>query len=177
MLRNFLFGSALFALCTASTPAAWQGTATASYDVKATVDSFVGQAVSEPIAWTDNATEYPVTFQILKMETGKKKRDVEMQHMFHAEQHPEIVGVAKAEDLRKLEQDGDLLVTLTIAGVTQQLPARISNLVREEGKLSFDAYLEISLKAFGLKAPSIMKMINVKDLVKVTTRVELTKSP
>ena len=172
-MNRFLSILTALGLCASTVSAAWQGTATASFAVKATMDSFVGQAPSDPIELADGATEFPVTFQILKLDTGKKKRDVEMQHMFHAEEHPTLTGVAKAQDLLKLETGGELPVTLTIAGQTHEVPATISEIAREDGKLSFTAYLEISLKSFGLKPPSIMKIINVGDVVKVTTRFEL----
>jgi len=156
--------------------AGWQGQATAEYAVKATMDSFVGQATSEPIVIADGAPEVSVTFQIARMETGKKKRDVEMQHMFHMDQHPDIVGTAKAEDLLAIGDAGEIPVTLTISGQTLEVPARISKVKREEGKLTFTAKLDLSLKSFGLKPPSIMKIINVGDLVKVTANFELRQA-
>lgn len=159
-----------------SARAGWQGQATAAYAVKATMDSFVGQAASEPIVVADGAPEVAVTFEIAKMETGKKKRDVEMQHMFHMERHPVIVGTARAEDLLKIGETGEIPVTLAISGQTREVPARISKVTREEGKLTFTADLEISLKSFGLKPPSILKIINVSDLVKVTANFELVQA-
>ena len=163
-------------LLTLSAHAGWQGTATTEFAVKATMDSFVGKASSEPIVLADGATEFPVTFQVAKLDTGKKKRDVEMQHMFHADQHLDIVGVAQLADVLKPNEAGEVPVNLTISGVTQTLPAKISDVVQADGKLSFQAYLEISLKSFGLKPPSIMKIINVGDVVKVTTTFTLAQT-
>ncbi len=166
----------LLCLASLNVRADWQGEAKADFAVKATMDSFVGKATSEPIALAADATELPVTFQIAKLDTGKKKRDVEMQHMFHMEQHPELTGVAKLADLSKLEGAGDVPVSLTIAGVTQELTAHISDVKRTDGKWSFTAQFDISLKTFGLKPPSIMKIINVGDVVKVTTRFSLLQT-
>jgi polyisoprenoid-binding protein YceI len=159
-----------------SAHAGWQGSASAEYAVKATVDSFTGKATSEPITIADGAPELPVTFQIARMETGKKKRDVEMQHMFGADQHPYITGLAQADAVMKVDGAGEVPVTLSIAGRTQELMAKISDVKNADGKLTFTAYLEISLKSFGLKPPSIMKIINVGDVVKVTTKFELTET-
>lgn len=159
-----------------SAHAGWQGSASAEYAVKATVDSFTGKATSEPITIADGAPELPVTFQIARMETGKKKRDVEMQHMFGADQHPYITGLAQAEAVLKLDGSGEVPVTIGISGQTREVTAKISDVVRADGKLTFTAYLEISLKSFGLKPPSIMKIINVGDVVKVTTKFELTET-
>ena len=156
--------------------AGWQGSASAAYAVKATVDSFTGQATSEPITIADGTTELPVTFQIAKMETGKKKRDVEMQHMFGADQHPYITGLAQADAVMKVDGAGEVPVTLSIAGRTQELTAKISDVKNADGKLTFTAYLELSLQSFGLKPPSIMKLIKVNDVVKVTTKFELTET-
>lgn len=161
---------------TLSAHAGWQGSASAEYAVKATMDSFTGKATSEPIAIADGTTELPVTFQIAKMETGKKKRDVEMQHMFGADQHPYITGLTQADAVMKLDGAGEVPVTLSIAGKTQERTAKISDVKNADGKLTFTAYLEISLKSFGLKPPSILKIINVGDVVKVTTKFELTET-
>lgn len=158
-----------------SAHAGWQGSATADFAVKATVDSFTGKAASEAITIADGTSDLPVTFQIARMETGKKKRDAEMQHMFGAEKHPYITGLASMDDLVKIEGQGELPVTLSISGQTRKLTATISNLVRADGKLTFTAHLVISLKSFGLKPPSIMKIINVHDLVKVTAAFELSE--
>lgn len=161
-----------------SAHAGWQGSAAAEYAVKATMDSFVGKVKSEPIALADGATEFPVTFLITKMDSDKKKRDLEMQHMFKAEEHPEIVGKADAEailGLQAADANAELPISLTISGKTQEVPAKISDVKLADGQLTFTAYLEISLKSFGLKPPSIMKIINVGDVVKVTTKFTLTQ--
>lgn len=174
MKKNlFLIGSLALTL---SAHAGWQGSASANYAVKATLGSFTGKAPSEPIAIADGAAELPVTFQIANMDSGKKKRDAEMQRMFSADQHPTISGMAQAEALLKLDGSGEVPVTLSISGKTQELTAKISDLVRADGKLTFTAYLEISLTSFGLKPPSIMKIINVDDVVKVTTTFSLTET-
>lgn len=176
--------SALLALLclvalTHSARAAWQGSAAADYAVKATMDSFVGKVVSEPIVLAEGATEFPVTFLITKMDSNKKKRDLEMQHMFKADKFPEIVGKASAEAILGLQASdtaAELPISLTISGQTQDVPAKISDVKLADGQLTFTAYLEISLKSFGLKPPSIMKIINVGDVVKVTTKFTLTQS-
>ena len=161
---------------THSAQAGWQGSATADYAVKATMDSFVGKAKSEPIVLAEGATEFPVTFLIAKMDSDKKKRDLEMQHMFKAEEFPEIVGRASAEailGLQAADTAAELPIALTISGQTHDVPAKISEVKLADGQLTFTAYLEISLKSFGLKPPSIMKIINVGDVVKVTTKFTL----
>lgn len=160
-----------------SAQAGWQGRAEADFAVKATMDSFVGKGSSEPITLADNAAELEITFSIVKLETGKKKRDVEMQHMFHAEKHPLIAGRAPRAAVLGLQPAAEaveLPVTLVIAGRTQDVTAQVTQVQRADGQLSFQADFDVSLKAFGLKPPSIMKIINVGDTVKVTTRVSLT---
>ena len=155
--------------------AGWTGSATADYAVKATVDSFVGKAASTPIVVADDALSVLVTFPIARMETGKAKRDEEMRHMFHADQHPDIVGEARIEHLLNLTEGGELPVRLTIAGVTQVVQARIHGIAGKDDARSFKADLDLSLTSFGLKPPSIMKIIKVADLVKVTALVNLAK--
>lgn len=160
-----------------SAQAGWQGRAEADFAVKATMDSFVGKGSSEPITLADDAADLEIAFTIVKLKTGKKKRDVEMQHMFHADKHPLVVGRAAraaVQDLKPAAEAVELPVTLDIAGRTQAVTAQVTQVQLADGQLSFQADFDVSLKAFGLKPPSIMKIINVGDIVKVTTRVSLT---
>ena len=177
MKARLALGVLLMAGCVMTASAAWQGQVEARFSVKATMDSFVGQATSRPVAVADDATDVDVVFAIADMKTGKKKRDVEMQHMFHIDQHPILSGRASRAALDALQPGGDaveLPITLAINGVTRDVAASVTNVERGDGTLSFQADFDVSLKSFGLKAPSVMKIINVADTVKVSSRVSLS---
>jgi len=180
-MKKTLFVSTLvFLLAIRSGQAAdWKGRCESTFDVHATVDSFVGNAVSEPVVFDGDSEVFEVTILIEKMKTGKKKRDAEMRHMFHAEEHPEIKGVAKTADLRNLAlgEDGTakLPFTLTLSGVTREMTATVSDLTKTDDALSFTARFPVTLTDFGLRPPSIMKIIRVADEVKVESKFSFTR--
>lgn len=176
-----LLAAMVFAAGTLAGSAAWRGTCAAEFDTKATVDSFVGKAVSEPFTVADDAAEVVVNFRIADMRTGKAKRDEEMQHMFHADQWPTLSGAAPAGAVRALAADAadaqELPLRLTIGETTRDLVAKVTNVRDEGGSRLFDAAFDVSLKAFGLKAPSVMGLIRVQDIVKVSAHVTLAPAP
>lgn len=154
------------------------GTATSDFKVKATVDSFVGTAVSEPFNVNSDEERVTVVVEIAKMETGKKKRDKEMLHMFHADEFPQLSGSASTAAILALEpvEDAvDLPIEFVMHGVTNEVIGKVTNVKKDEGELSFDLAFPLSLKEFGLKAPSVMLMIRVNNIVNVTSRVTLSK--
>lgn len=156
---------------------AMHGSAAAEFKVKATVDSFTGKAVSEPLELQPGDDSISVTFAIAKMETGKKKRDKEMMHMFHAEEFPLITGTTPAVRVLDLKpgENAELPVSVTIHGVTKQVVGMATAIVPTEDGLSFDLEFPLSLKEFGLKPPSVMGIIRVNDQVQVVSHVTLGK--
>lgn len=156
-----------------SARAGWEGTCEAAFAVKATMDSFVGKAESEPVAVADGSSEVRVTVPIAGMETGKKKRDAAMRQMFEEDRYPRIEGLASLDDLRRIAENGELPLTLSMHGQTRELIARVSGVEATENRLVFDAAFDVSLKEFGLKPPSIMKLIRVGDVVNVTAHLSL----
>ena len=177
MMKVRLLCAALLMTATLAHAATWSGQCQSEYAVKATVDSFTGKAASEPFTIEEGADQVVVEVVVDKMETGKKKRDKEMQHMFHADVHPVIRGTASAAALQNLAPDAngqaEIPFTLEIAGVKQELVAKVSKLVTEGSQRTFDAAFEVSVKSFGLKTPSIMGLIRVNDIVKVTSHFTL----
>lgn len=155
------------------------GTCTADYSVKATMDSFVGHVTSEPasvdLAKDDSLT---ITVGIAHMGSGNAKRDLEMLHMFNATNFPLIVGTAKSAALNALAPSAasvDLPLDVTIHGATKSLAAKVSNVSRSDTNLTFEAAFTVPLRDFGLKPPSIMKLIRVDNEVHVVAHVALAK--
>jgi len=155
------------------------GAVTSDFKVKATVDSFVGSAVSEPFEVKSGDERVTVVFEIAKMETGKKKRDKEMLHMFHADEFPQLSGSVSSAALLALEpaEDAvDLPIQFVMHGVTNEVVGKVSNVTKTEDETSFDLAFPLSLKEFGLKAPSVMMMIRVNNIVNVASRVTLSSN-
>lgn len=158
----------------------WTGECVSDFAVKATMDSFTGKATSDVFVVIEDADELRVDVPVAKMKTGKGKRDKEMLHMFGAEEFPVISGIVAGDAVRELKASeagtNDLPFTLVIHGQTNTVVAKVTNMVEAEDARSFDASFPVSLKSFGLKAPSMMLgIINVKDEVLVTSRVTLRK--
>ena len=154
------------------------GSVSSDFKVKATVDSFTGKAVSNPVVVQPEDPSINVTFEIAKMETGKKKRDKEMMHMFHADEFPLITGTAAAGSLLELKtgDEADLPVSVTLHGETRSVTGKVTAVTSSEGRLSFDMEFPLSLKAFGLKPPSVIGIIRVNDTVQVLSHVTLDTS-
>ena len=155
------------------------GVCNAEFAVKATMDSFVGHAKSEP-ASVDLAKDGKLTFcvGVTNMITGKIKRDEEMFRMFSATNFPVIAGAAKVSDLNALKAEAGkatLPIDVTIHGVTHSLTAQVSGLKRNEKSLAFDAAFTVPLGDFGLTPPSVMKIIRVSNDVSVIAHVALAQ--
>jgi polyisoprenoid-binding protein YceI len=154
------------------------GSVTADFKVKATVDSFTGKATSLPFEIKKGDEKVTVTFEIAKMETGKKKRDTEMMHMFHADEFPTITGTASAASIRALKPSDEAVeipVDVVMHAITKTVAGKITNVTHTGSDTSFDLEFPLVLSEFDLKAPSIMMMIKVADVVQVSSRVTLTE--
>jgi polyisoprenoid-binding protein YceI len=157
------------------------GSVTSEFKVKATVDSFTGKTASEPFVVQPTDEKVAVTFEIAKMETGKKKRDTEMMHMFHADEFPVITGTASAADVLSLASASepiDLPIEVVMHGVTKQVVAKATKVNQADGGIAFDMEFPLILSDYDLKAPSIMMMIKVNNEVLVSSHVTLSaKAP
>lgn len=157
------------------------GSVSSEFKVKATVDSFTGKTASEPFVVQPTDEKVLVTFEIAKMETGKKKRDKEMMHMFHADEFPTITGTAAAADVLALASASDpidLPLEVVMHGVTKSVVAKATKVNQADGGMTFDLEFPLILSDFDLKAPSIMMMIRVNNEVLVNSRVTLSsKAP
>jgi polyisoprenoid-binding protein YceI len=154
----------------------WSGTCQADFAVSVTMDSFVGHVATEPFAIADGSMPAQVDVQITKMDTGKKGRNEEMYKMFGADKNPVIHASATSAAMLSLSANAtnELPIQLTIAGQTNEVKATLTNFKEADGKRTFDAAFPVSVKSFGLKAPSMMLgAISVHDVVKITAHVSL----
>ena len=185
---NIRISSCLLVWCAVMTWAGaetWQGTGAVSFSVKATGHTVKGEVDLAPfevvateseggpvLTWTSRAT-------ILDMKTGKEKRDKEMHHTLHAEDHPEIHGTASEIALGTLqgteETPATLPFTFSLADVELEYEATVTHLVEEEGTVSFTASFVVSQVAHGLKPIRKMAFLKVKDPVHVDVAFSFTK--
>jgi hypothetical protein len=117
-----------------------------------------------------------VEVPVAEMKTGISARDGRMREMFQADRYPAIraaAGEVDADALRermRADREGKapLEISLSIRGVERKIPATAKNLRTEGNRVSFEIAFPVSLKEFGLSAPSVLGIIRVADQVAVT---------
>ena len=125
---------------------------------------------------TPNAWDGQFTVPIASLDSGNATRDSNMRAMFHSDRYPDIRVALRGVDPAAVQRDHALVASLTIGETTHDVTARIANWSQDGGRVGFDADAEVSLDAFGLEAPSVLGIVRVADIVKVTGHVELVVS-
>jgi polyisoprenoid-binding protein YceI len=128
----------------------------------------------------DGSARWNVKIEVpaLEMDTQNKKRDKNMQALLRVADFPVIEGTAiglDPETFRGRTTPTALPVDLTLVGRTNSLQATVRNWQETERQILFDVEFPVSLKAFGLKPPSVLGMIRVSDRVDVVCHVVLLK--
>lgn len=127
-------------------------------------------------------TEAGVDVLVDEMDTGNKDRDRQMRDMFGSDRFPRIHGTVRNIDVNGIREatarDGKavLELSLRIRDIERRVPATVTNLREEGDRVRFDVEFPVSLKDFGLKAPSVLFIIRVGDKVNVTGNVQLEVS-
>lgn len=182
----------LFLLLTASTSAS-AGMIRGECDLRflgsSTLHDFGGSARCLPFSseWRTDAggkTVLPaveVEIPVGGMDTGNKSRDEQMRKMFEEERFPRIRGTARNVDvdaMRKAAAKGNaaLDLALRIRDVERTVHASVTGLREEGDGVRFDLEFPVSLKDFGLKAPSVLFVIRVGDGVRVKGNFRLDLS-
>jgi hypothetical protein len=126
--------------------------------------------------------EANVSVPVDGMDTGNKDRDSQMREMFRSKRFPMIRGVIRNVDVdalrRQMGREGKVLfyLVLRIRDVEKIVPVTATD-IREDGKrVRFDFTFPVSLREFGLKAPSFLFVFRVGDKVTVTGNVRLEVS-
>jgi len=169
-----------------------QGSCNVRFEATSTLHDFTGTARSRTIAApiARNAAgrrvipSVEVVFPVADMRTGNESRDAKMREMFEADRHPLIRAVGRdvdAETFReRMRKDpgGKTPVdaTLVIRDVERKVRAAAGNWKEEGGRIAFDVEFPLSLKEFGLKAPTVLGFIRVGDRVVVKGTFTLTVS-
>lgn len=117
-----------------------------------------------------------------EMDTGNKDRDRQMRDMFGSDRFPRIHGTIRNIDVDRIRQvsagEGKAVIDLSlrIRDVERSVPATVTNLREDGNRVRFDVEFPVSLKDFGLKAPSVLFIIRVGDKVTVKGNVEVKVS-
>ncbi|MCG3147821.1 MAG: hypothetical protein PCFJNLEI_01262 [Verrucomicrobiae bacterium] len=146
---------------------------------KSTLHDFTGQVTAAPfnIQISENPTNHlrecaaTVAVTVTNMSTAKPARDRKMFAMFNAPTHPLIRAVVEHLPVPtgRLQR---ATVRLTIAGKEQTVAALVEDWQETNGQITFRLTCDVSLKEFGLEAPSVIGLIRVADKVHVDCAVK-----
>lgn len=192
-LRKVFSVMILLLLASAPAPAGEiQGTCLLRFAGISTLHDFSGTARCQPFSAdlvqnTDVGTKIPVVevdIPVAEMETGNGVRDDQMRKMFQGDRFPRIHGTVKGIDVDRIRQESgkeggakaSFDLALRIRDVERNVHAAVTNLREEGNQVGFDVEFPVSLKEFGLEAPSFLGIFRVRDKVTVTGNVLLKVS-
>ena len=136
-----------------------------------------GHAAGDPVI---PAVEVEVA--VAGMDTRNKSRDGQMREMFMSARFPRIHGAAYDVKVGRLREEmgkghegkAPLDLLLRIRDVERTVRATASNLKESGDRVTFDLEFPVSLKEFDLKAPSVLGIVRVGDMVSVKASFTLT---
>jgi polyisoprenoid-binding protein YceI len=154
------------------------GTCTIKFSGSSTLHDFHGSVSSAPfeldfqkMGQTNYVLSGTITAAVAKMDTENKKRDKKMRRMFEEAAYPLITVEIKnlivpATKLAEPRFERNVILSIRNKKVTKSV--HISNYRITKQSISFNVEFPVSLSEFGLKSPSVMKLIKVGDTVNVT---------
>lgn len=165
--------------CSAATGMTLEGHCDIRFEGSATFKEFSGSATSLPfrVEVPEAATnlqqvgDVTVIVRVKDLDTGHSLMNRRMYAMFEAERYPLITGrvVKDAEHGRAL--------SLRIRDRERLVPVEVKRVERRTDSGTFDMLFTVSLDAFGLEAPTFMKVLRVHDKVHVKVHVRLRRLP
>jgi hypothetical protein len=157
-----------------------------------TLHDFTGTVRCQPFSAellrsAEGGTSIPnveVDVLVEEMDTGNNTRDGQMREMFQSDRFPRLHGAVRAIDVDGIRREIGKVgggkaffdLTLGIRDVERTIRAAATNFREEGNRVDFDIEFPVSLKDFGLKAPSFLVVFRVRDKVVVTGNVRLEVS-
>ncbi|GAB4362280.1 MAG: hypothetical protein Kow00128_01900 [Deltaproteobacteria bacterium] len=188
LIRSILLFLFLFP-ATAVSAGGFHGECDIRFHGRSTLHDFEGKAPCLPFGaetTTDASGKASLPVVVVEipvagMDTGNGSRDEQMRKMFDADRFPRIRGIARDVDIeavRKAARGGtaELDLLLRIREVERPVRAAVTGLREEGNTVRFDLSFPVSRKEFGLKAPSVLFFIRVKDKVLVRGNFRLDRS-
>jgi polyisoprenoid-binding protein YceI len=123
-----------------------------------------------------------VEVPVAGMDTRNRSRDGQMREMFRSERFPRIHGSAQDVDVERIRAEtgkgsggnASIDLLLRIRDTERKVRATASNLKESGERVTFDLEFPVSLREFGLKAPSVLGIVRVGDKVSVKANFTLT---
>jgi polyisoprenoid-binding protein YceI len=161
-----------------------EATASICFEGSSTLHGFEGTVKTKPFHASFSEDEASgqmrvtgtASFNVLDMTTDHKKRDKKMFKMFEQSRFGTITGTLTDA---KLPSDENCTSTLRlkIRDIEQEIPVTLHDWKREGDLGTFNMTFSVSLKAFNLKAPSVMGLIRVGDTVNIECAVLASLNP
>jgi hypothetical protein len=154
------------------------GVARITFQGTSTLHNFEGHVMSEPFPLILTPNSWSAKAQVLggDMTTSNIKRDKNMWVMLATNLHPRLSG--EVQDSPRPPGPGtNATLALTIRNQKMDLPVRITDWSETKDGIHFHADWELSLKAYGLKAPSVAGFIKVGDIVRLHADIAATNPP
>ena len=169
----------------------WSGNCDITFFGTSTLHNFTGHVKAEPftVSISDLSDQSKarasgkVSVKAGKMLTGDKKRDAKMYSVLATKTFPNIT--VEISDLKaaatKPVSGGKVLkptvipFTLNLKGKKQHLTGRVTDWSYSDGSISYTVSFPVSLKASGLKVPTVLGFIKVGDEIKVQAKLRLKR--
>lgn len=168
----------------------WKGACRVTFSGKSTLHPFEGKVDAEPFTVSIQNFDTPakakasanVVVKVAKMDTDNEKRDVEMRKSLDAATYPEIrvsvkdlVPEATSPRMNgEVPQPTVIPFQLGLKGKTLSVKGRVSDWSYADDQISCTISFPVSLAAAGIKPPSVLGLVKVKDEISVTARLKLT---
>lgn len=153
------------------------GTCEVGFDGTSTLHGFAGEAAPSRfvlVAASDGGgLDADVVVDARSLRTGLAARDARLRTMLDVDRWPDIVGRFRRVDPAVVEATRRLPFTLTIRDVSRPVDAVVTRWARGERDLVLEAEATLSLRDFGLEAPSVVGLVRVGDVVRVRVRASV----
>lgn len=168
----FLFVLCMLTDCYGEAKEQFRGQCYSNFFGFSTNGPFSGHVQSKPFsAIAAKSFSWDVEVAIEEMTTNHSVMDKKMYHMFESNRYPTIKGSFKDVNL----DQKTTRFYLNIQNRSKPIEAVISQVTKSAKTTTFMLDFTISLKSFGLKAPSFLGIMRVYDKVKVKSNFTLTK--
>jgi len=122
---------------------------------------------------------------VVRMTTDNDARDQKMREMLEGADYPEIVGHFDGGALAELrgrvraalQSHETVPLQLKIRDTVKPVPATVTRLIDSAEAFSVDLEFPVSLKAYDLKAPSVLGLLRVNDEIRVHVSLHLPALP
>jgi hypothetical protein len=151
------------------------GAARIKFQGSSTLHDFEGHVMSQPFDLILSPNSWSAKASVFggEMTTANAKRDKNMWAMLATNLHPRLEGEIRDAPRPPLAGTNTTLA-LKIRDTKMDLPVKISNWSETAEGVRFDAEWIVSLKAYGLKPPSVAGVIRVGDTVRLQADIVAT---